>query len=470
MGTLLVVTIAVPQTIVYAAYFVQDSASAGLVYSGAWGTTTDVPALFGSVQHTSTAGAWVSWQFNGNRVAYLYSMAFNRGSVTVQIDDIVVDRLDASVNHFTGTEIRRQVGKVYSGFGSGTHTIKIINGPAGANGRRYIDLDAFVSDIMSFSQGNYNDDASIWVDGIHYHPLGTHGNGWTSVADPNAYQGSYKVTNVSRSGFRINFYGDSIRWYFPRRNDLGKIAVTIDGEDHGILDPNLESGITSYYWSGLGDGIHLMTVTNTGLTSSSGTVLALDWFQVGGSTYYDRITSSGYADGWAHSRNTFWYGDYPDNDCANFASQAQHKGGFAMHPAEDWLKDISDVTQWWNNFPYDRFVSYTWKIVDRFLNYASQRPEYEVRDNDGYTRRGDLILMDIDDDGFVDHMKTIVGNGYISPYSSDYQNIQPPEIDQSSTLRYTLMTSAHTQDRWHVPLCFNYNCTTHSTVFIRVIP
>ena len=381
-----------PLRTVFAGYYVQDSASVGLAYSGSWGTLTDPPTLFGSYRYTGIAGDWVSWQFYGDRVAYFYSLAYNRGSTIVQIDNIVIDILDASTNHFSGTDVRRQVGKVYGGLNTSLHTIKLINGPAGANGRGYMDLDAFVSDIMSFPEGDYNENATLLVNGTVYYPGGTNGNGWTNIVDPNAFQGSYKITNVTRSGFRINFSGDSIRWFFPRRSDLGKVAVTIDGEDLGIHDPNTEPNITDYYWSGLGSGVHIMTVTNTGQTTSTGTVLAWDRFQVGEQTTYDRVKASSYGDGWAHSRNTFWFGDLSPNDCANFTSQIQYKGGFGMHPSEDWLKNPIDLTQWWNNYPYNASISYSWKTVPDFYTYASNRPEYEIRDNPGYTRRGDLIL------------------------------------------------------------------------------
>lgn len=333
-----------------------------------------------------------------------------------------------------------------------------------------MDLDAFVSDIMSFPEGDYNENATLLVNGTVYYPGGTNGNGWTNIVDPNAFQGSYKITNVTRSGFRINFSGDSIRWFFPRRSDLGKVAVTFDGEDLGIHDPNTEPNITDYYWSGLGSGVHIMTVTNTGQTTSTGTVLAWDRFQVGEQTTYDRVKASSYGDGWAHSRNTFWFGDLSPNDCANFTSQIQYKGGFGMHPSEDWLKNPIDLTQWWNNYPYNASISYSWKTVPDFYTYASNRPEYEIRDNPGYTRRGDLMLLDVDYNFILDHMKVIAGNGFISPYSSDYANRIPGEIDRSGTLSFKLMTSAHTQDRWHVPLCFSYDCENSYTQYIRIVP
>jgi hypothetical protein len=449
--------------VVFAIYYVADDSTLTPT-SGQWHTVSDPNALRGTVKYTVTTGGSLEWTFNGSRVAYLHSMAYNRGAVIVSVDGTVVDKLDAYT-----PEVRRQIGKVYDGFSDSQHTIRIENKGGGANNRTVIDVDAFVSDIMSFPPGTYNDDAKLIIGGVTYYPLGFFGYNWSRVYDGGAYGGSYYKTDATGAGIRINFFGDSIYWFFPRRSDLGMIAITIDGENKGERDPYAD-GTNYYSLSRLGAGSHILTITNLGYGSSGGTVLALDRFDVGSYEFtYNRVMATAYADAWARSQNSTVYGYFPNNDCANFSSQMQHEGGIPMHP-DPLHANEHDLTQWWNYYPFPPYnISLTWKTVPDFWTYVQTYPGFQIFDHAQYDidilKRGDVIFMDQDNNGVFDHLKVVAGYGYMSPYSEDYNPLQ----DWSTQLNYGVMTDGHTTARWHVLWDYAYT-SYYPTKFVKVTP
>ncbi len=470
-GALVLVCISQSVVDVLAFYRVGDNALLRPDSAHWWAVVQDPAAVLGSTLYSPDPGASVSWSFTGSRVAYLYSTAYNRGAALVKIDGVVVDLLDA----FT-PDVRRQVGKVYNTPG-GPHTITVVNHGGGANQRVIMDLDAFVSDIMAFGPGTYNEDA-VWVENrVMYYPLGFFPAGsWSQIAEAHAYQGAYKLSPAARSGFRINFSGDSIVWWFPKRPDLGRLAVTLDGEDRGYFNPYADQ--TDHYgFSGLGAGVHILTVTNLGQTTSAGSVLALDRFTVGGlGEAYQRVAAAAYADGWAHSVDVSRFGYFPENDCVNFASQMQFQGGLAMHPAERDGEGLNaqDRSQWWNYTPTLGSASLTWRTVPDFLYYTQHRSEFMAVGNVASLQRGDVIFLDLWDeaanrpghDGVYDHLKEVVGLGYISPYPLDYAS----GLDLSGTTAYGLLTDGHTNDRWHVPWDFNVDLNNNGYLLVRVAP
>ena len=454
-----------PHTIAWAAYTVADSANLTPDAGYWWGTSNDVNALFGSVKYTNQANATLSWSFNGSRVAYLYSMAYNRGSTIVTIDGTLVDILDSYAPH-----VNRQVGKIYT-LNSGNHTITIKNNSAGANNRVIMDVDAFVSDIVSFPTNTYNDDASLWISGVHYWPLGYFGNNWTTVSDGSAYGGEYKKTTSTGAGFRINFEGDSIYWYYPLRSDLGKIDVMIDGDYWAEKDPYQDQ--TGYYsLSRLGAGPHILTVTNTGETSSGGHVLALDKFVVG-STYtaYNRVMAAAYADARVWNHNVFWFNYYDGNDCANFSSQMQYMGGIPMHPVDNpYLLNPYDLTQWYSYLVYGDGSSLTWRVVESFRTYEQNHSGFQIETGPiTNLRRGDVIFYDVYDSGVYDHMKVVSGRGYTSPYLDDYHDPLPGWYDESGQYIQTVLTDGHTYDRWHVRWDYSFP-SDYPHIFLKVVP
>jgi cell wall-associated NlpC family hydrolase len=146
----------------------------------------------------------------------------------------------------------------------------------------------------------------------------------------------------------------------------------------------------------------------------------------------------------------------------------QFEGGIPMHPNELYAQE-NDLTQWWNYYPYSRRISLTWRVVDSFWTYVQNRGEFQIYNaatNDiSILKRGDLIFMDVNNDGIFDHLKVVIGNGYMSPYSQDYYG----GSDLSGQWIYGVMTDGHTNDRWHVPWDFAY-IPFYRTMFVKVIP
>ena len=99
------------------------------------------------------------------------------------------------------------------------------------------------------------------------------GNWSNSTYTNGTYNNSLKVTNTSGAGFRFTFTGDEITYIYSTHSNRGKATITIDGSNKGYIDQyssDLRRQIGKTF-SGLGAGVHVLTVTNSGTANGSST-------------------------------------------------------------------------------------------------------------------------------------------------------------------------------------------------------
>jgi hypothetical protein len=111
---------------------------------------------------------------------------------------------------------------------------------------------------------------------------------WEAVVDANAAGGTLRQTEVAGESATLRFSGTAITWLAMGTRSHGIASVSIDGVNEGDVDlyanhPTEE--VVSKTFAGLAGGSHTIVITATGTkdASSTGVVIDLDAFQVGGS-------------------------------------------------------------------------------------------------------------------------------------------------------------------------------------------
>jgi hypothetical protein len=99
-----------------------QNSSASVVYTGAWGTSSDANASGGTVRSASDAGASASLTFTGRAVGWVTTLRPDAGMVQVWTDGVLVATVDTHADAIT----YRQVVFSKSWTTSGSHTIKLV--------------------------------------------------------------------------------------------------------------------------------------------------------------------------------------------------------------------------------------------------------------------------------------------------------------------------------------------------------
>lgn len=306
-------------------YF-DNNPGSGMTYTGAWTHATSgwPKAYNSSISWTNSVGAKTSLSFYGSSITRMYSMAANRGSATIWIDGTNYGQsndFSPNVNNDPNYPVTRwQVAKTWS-FPTGYHTIEVRQAGGG-----YTDADAFIVDIPTVTNGNFDDTHAQYK----YVGNWTHATGWTD-----AYNGSLSWSKNLGDAVTFTFTGDNVTYFFTRSWNRGKVVVTIDGVDKGLIDlynftPAFKQMVS---WSGLGGAVHTIHLSITNQKNSASTDYYVDVDMIKAGVAYNREYAINYADAWAHSRNAYYpsYGVEADgtkcDDCTNFISQVLEVGG-----------------------------------------------------------------------------------------------------------------------------------------------
>ena len=114
-----------------------DDSNARIIYTGPWFLDQSfAQAARGTVSYSSDPAAAVRFKFDGSKVTYYFTKAFNRGKAFVEIDGAGKGTID-----LYSTETKWQSYVTFDRLGRGPHTIVIHNV---GEWDRYIDLDQFV--------------------------------------------------------------------------------------------------------------------------------------------------------------------------------------------------------------------------------------------------------------------------------------------------------------------------------------
>ena len=415
-----------------------DTAPGGSVtYNGSWTHASNWPRAYsGTVSYVNQYNAKVALTFNGRYITRVYTTASNRGNSRVYIDG--AQKTNAATDNTSNS--RWQVARTWDTGSSGQHTIEVYN-----NGG-YIDADAFIVDIPTVTNGNFDNTHSQFK----YIGNWTHGSGWST-----AYNGTLSWSKNTEDAVTFTFTGDNISYFFTKTWNRGKVAVTIDGVDKGLIDLYSFSSAWKQVvtWSGLGSGVHTIHLAVSGQKHPDSTDYYIDVDMLKAGTAYNRTSAVNYADFWAHSRNDANYPNYgnpndnPCNDCTNFIAQVLEAGGVPQ------IVDIQrDDVNVWYAYPtggswYD---SLTWTATPEFKQHAdafSSRFQFKGTSSSAVEGLGggDFFLMDDDVNPIQgpDHASIIVGWGY------------PQEGNQTDQWR--LLRNAHCTDRKRVR--WNYGLT-----------
>lgn len=254
-----------------------DDSSGCIVYTGNWTFSQNFyPRSFGTTLHWSNfAGSTASCTFNASRITYKYTMASNRGSVNVYIDNSLV----ASFSEFTpvSTDNRYQIARTWA-VTPGVHTIKV-----SVVGNGYVDLDSFITDIdyttASASEVKV-EDTSGSVRYINGSTPWTHSTGFYTLASAS----SISWSNVIGDAVSLTFFGDQIGVMSTAETNRGKAIITIDGNDKGLFD--LYGANTLWenvvVFRGLGTGFHTINVAVSGQQNpnANGNFIDIDAFSL----------------------------------------------------------------------------------------------------------------------------------------------------------------------------------------------
>lgn len=243
-------------------YDAQHHASAGpTMYmpsggtSSGWGTMSAADAAWQTLTYTGNIDHRAIFNFNGDRISLLYSMANNRGFYKVLIDG--VERA-----YFNGyaPETRRQVIRTWSGLSAGDHTIEVI-----AWGGGLMEVDAFAVDQEHIIYTGTIDNTNSLMRFI---------GSWEALSNvttppPGAFNGTMSRSRIANNVFRLTFQGTKVTWIYSKDYTRGRAAVTIDGVNRGEFNlfTNSTQRQQEITFSNLSPGIHTIHITVLGTTS-----------------------------------------------------------------------------------------------------------------------------------------------------------------------------------------------------------
>lgn len=206
--------------------------------------------------------------FTGSIVTYMYTMAPNRGSANLYIDN--KPQAITTIKAYA-PEVRWRSSRTLN-VGYGTHTLVVAT-----IGDGYFDIDAIGID------GNFATGTSIYEETSADKFLSTT---WTTGSFPSASGGATAYSQTTGDGVNFAFYGSGVSLIFARATNRGYAKITIDGNDMGTID---QYG-SSIQWQqrvdfrGLAAGYHVINVTVAGAkqAASSGYFVDVDGFQIAG--------------------------------------------------------------------------------------------------------------------------------------------------------------------------------------------
>lgn len=179
---------------VTATYF-DNPPGGNITYTGTWTHGSGWSKAYNNtVSYSNQLSANVRLTFTGgSAITRLHTMAANRGTAVIFIDNNFV----ASMND-NATITRWQAAKTWPLIGNANtpHSIEVRQAGGG-----YIDADAFVVDIPTVTNGNFDNNHSQFK----YIGNWTSSSGWSS-----AYNGTLAYSNNPESAVTFTFTGDTV--------------------------------------------------------------------------------------------------------------------------------------------------------------------------------------------------------------------------------------------------------------------
>ncbi|HIS80451.1 MAG TPA: glycoside hydrolase N-terminal domain-containing protein [Candidatus Scatomonas merdavium] len=210
------ITIQVPGGEVTEESWVVDDRDEGIAYSsGQWKNWEDTKHLEGTIMYTDTAGASVSYTFEGTGIEVIVPKTHLSAQVQVTIDEEDVGIYDAYAEYPGETQ---QVLYSNKQLGDGTHTITLTVVQNGDN--THLELDAFRVYQKIMTGETMVDDSDP---GIQYSA------GWSTWPDEKHYNGGEHYTQAADETITYEFNGTGIEVIGMTTHLASKLEVTIDG-------------------------------------------------------------------------------------------------------------------------------------------------------------------------------------------------------------------------------------------------
>ena len=175
---------------------------------------------------SNATGASSWFVFNGSRITYEYTKAYNRGQMSIYLDN-------QQMVTFNGVDANNKLWRVRRTFdvAPGRHVIEV-RGQGGGSATGYTDTDTFWVDVARAGTGSRDDanpDAALVYLGL---PAS-----WTACNTcANAANGTITWSNVKDNAIQFTFVGHGVTYVYTKHYNRGYVKVTIDGVQQPSID------------------------------------------------------------------------------------------------------------------------------------------------------------------------------------------------------------------------------------------
>ena len=227
--------------------------AAGLVFSSGWGSFSGGGRSGGVAAAGYLSSLSMSVTFEGPMVRLLSTTASSRGKALVSLDGGVPVEVDL----YSPTTQYQQVVFEASGLGDGVHTLTVspTQTKNAASVSTWVEIDA-IEAVGVVPLQRFEEDAAGLV----------FSSGWGSFSGGGRSGGVAAAGYLSSLSMSVTFEGPMVRLLSTTASSRGKALVSLDG---GVpVEVDLYSPTTQYQQvvfeaSGLGDGVHTLTVSPT---------------------------------------------------------------------------------------------------------------------------------------------------------------------------------------------------------------
>jgi uncharacterized membrane protein len=255
-----------------------------LLTSNGWTSVSYAGASGGSYLRANTGTAW--FPFAGDSFT-LHSMAYSSaGQARLFVDGVYLDTIDLYAPVFASSAITRTF--AYEGLGSGPHILQIISyrdqvtidkitTPGTAP---FVDTNPPLGSVTRFEA----DHPAILYNGVPFTQTASSWSRLISVSANRASGGEYIRSATAGDTVTINFEGEWIDLGFIADRWSGHAAITIDGDDYGVIDLyRNEETPTIYRFDGLPPGPHTLGIEALGTANpfASSSRVQLDFADYG---------------------------------------------------------------------------------------------------------------------------------------------------------------------------------------------
>jgi hypothetical protein len=226
-----------------------DDRNAAWTYVGTWTTYDGAGPYSNTSRYNNVVGSSAQIAFIGNKFAFTYVKANNRGLIDVYVDGTKIAQINAK-----STTTAWQQTWTSPSLTAGAHIVRFVH----AGGGTYIDVDAIqvFAPPAPVTAGTYDDTNSAW----------TFGGSWTTYSGAGPVNNTDHYSNVIGSDAQITFTGTGFTLNYVKASNRGSIDVYVDGVKVGTINANSTTTTWRATWTidTLSSGTHTVRFVNAG--------------------------------------------------------------------------------------------------------------------------------------------------------------------------------------------------------------